>query len=39
MAEGARLLAVRDGRVLRFPAWLFADTEDALVPGLHSSLE
>jgi excisionase family DNA binding protein len=34
MAKGGLLLAVRDGRALRFPAWQFADTEDALVPGL-----
>jgi len=34
MAKAGLLLAVRDGRALRFPAWQFADAEDALVPGL-----
>jgi excisionase family DNA binding protein len=34
MVKGGLLLAVRDGRALRFPAWQFADTEDSLVPGL-----
>ena len=34
MAKDGRLLAVRDRRALRFPAWQFADTEDALAPGL-----
>lgn len=34
MEKGGHLLAVRDGRTLRFPAWQIAGIEDALVPGL-----
>lgn len=34
MVKDGLLLAIRDGRALRFPAWQFADTADSLVPGL-----
>jgi len=39
MAKVGALLAIADGRNLRFPKWQFADnTEDGLVPGLHDVL-
>jgi hypothetical protein len=39
MAKSGELLAVEDGRFLRFPHWQFDDqTEDGLVPGLRRVL-
>jgi len=39
MAKEGTLLAIADGRNLRFPKWQFsAATEDGLLPGLHSVL-
>lgn len=39
MAKMGALLAIADGRSLRFPKWQFADnTEDGLIPGLHDVL-
>ncbi len=39
MAKDGLLLAVPDGRSLRFPRWQFdAQTKDGLIPGLHAVL-